>query len=46
MTKDQNKDAFRNVNVSPDYGQTIHWKILQGRDFSAITSGRQCDDLK
>ncbi len=34
MTKDQNKDAFRNVNVSPDYGQTIHWKILRGRDFS------------
>jgi ABC-type antimicrobial peptide transport system permease subunit len=34
MAKEQNKDMFRNVNVSPDYGQTIHWKILQGRDFS------------
>ncbi|MFI5154365.1 MAG: ABC transporter permease [Chitinophagales bacterium] len=25
---------FRDVNVSPDFGKTIGWKILEGRDFS------------
>jgi len=25
---------FNNVNVSPDFGRTIGWTILQGRDFS------------
>jgi ABC-type antimicrobial peptide transport system permease subunit len=25
---------FRNVNVTPDYGSTIGWTILAGRDFS------------
>ncbi|HEV2480282.1 MAG TPA: ABC transporter permease [Puia sp.] len=31
---DQQYINFYNVNVSPDYGRTIGWKILQGRDFS------------
>jgi putative ABC transport system permease protein len=26
--------AFRNVNVTRDFGNTIGWNILQGRDFS------------
>lgn len=25
---------FRNVNVTPDFGKTIGWKIKEGRDFS------------
>ncbi|WP_339810499.1 ABC transporter permease [uncultured Imperialibacter sp.] len=25
---------FRNVNVSPDFGKTIGWSIVEGRDFS------------
>ncbi|HEY6901797.1 MAG TPA: ABC transporter permease, partial [Puia sp.] len=25
---------FCNVNVTPDFGRTIGWKVLQGRDFS------------
>ncbi|NOT74676.1 MAG: FtsX-like permease family protein [Cyclobacteriaceae bacterium] len=25
---------FRNVNVSSDFGKTIGWKIIEGRDFS------------
>ncbi len=25
---------FRNINVSPEFGQTVGWHILQGRDFS------------
>src|SRR5450432_692762 len=25
---------FRNVNVTPEFGKTIDWKILSGRDFS------------
>ncbi|MFI5192637.1 MAG: ABC transporter permease [Chitinophagales bacterium] len=25
---------FRNVNVTPDFGRTIGWTVLQGRDFS------------
>jgi len=25
---------FRNVNVSPDFGKTIGWSIVDGRDFS------------
>jgi hypothetical protein len=25
---------FRNVNVSPEFGKTVAWKILSGRDFS------------
>jgi ABC-type antimicrobial peptide transport system permease subunit len=31
---DQNTIEFRNVNVTPDYGSTIGWTILSGRDFS------------
>lgn len=32
--KDQNYIMFRDVNVSPDYGRTLGWKIIRGRDFS------------
>jgi putative ABC transport system permease protein len=31
---DQLAVAFNNVNVTPDYGHTIGWHILSGRDFS------------
>jgi len=31
---DQATVWFRNVNVSPDFGKTIGWTVLQGRDFS------------
>ena len=34
MRPDQHTIMFRNVNVTPDYGATIGWKIMQGRDFS------------
>jgi putative ABC transport system permease protein len=34
-TPDQNTIMFRNVNISPDYGRTIGWTILQGRDLSS-----------
>ncbi|HWK03399.1 MAG TPA: ABC transporter permease [Puia sp.] len=35
----RNKDPnlvvfFRNVNVTPEFGKTIHWSVQQGRDFS------------
>lgn len=33
-TKDQDAIMFRNVNVTPDFGRTLGWRILQGRDFS------------
>jgi len=33
-TPDKDNIMFLNVNVSPDFGQTIGWHILQGRDFS------------
>lgn len=29
-----NVTMFRNVNVSHDFGKTIGWKIMKGRDFS------------
>ena len=25
---------FRNINVTPEFGQTVGWHVLQGRDFS------------
>jgi putative ABC transport system permease protein len=31
---DQLAVAFNNVNVTPDYGHTIGWHIVSGRDFS------------
>jgi putative ABC transport system permease protein len=31
---DQLAVTFNNVNVTPDYGQTIGWHIVSGRDFS------------
>jgi ABC-type antimicrobial peptide transport system permease subunit len=31
---DQDVIMFRNVNVTQDYGSTISWTILRGRDFS------------
>ncbi len=33
-TPDQESIFFRNVSVTPDFGKTIGWTILQGRDFS------------
>jgi len=33
-TPDQDAIFFRNVNVTRDYGKTIGWHVLQGRDFS------------
>src|ERR1700761_2798274 len=34
--KPQDKEGvmFRNVNVTPDYGKTVGWTIIRGRDFS------------
>jgi putative ABC transport system permease protein len=26
--------SFNNVNITPDYGRTIGWRIISGRDFS------------
>ncbi len=31
---DQKNIGFNNVNISPDYGRTIGWKITRGRDLS------------
>jgi ABC-type antimicrobial peptide transport system permease subunit len=31
---DQNDIMFHDVNVTPDYGSTIGWSMLRGRDFS------------
>jgi len=31
---DQKTIMFRNVNITPDYGATIGWTILRGRDLS------------
>ena len=31
---DQNTVMFRNVNITPEYGRTIGWTMLQGRDMS------------
>jgi len=31
---DQNTISFNNVNITPDYGQTIGWTITRGRDMS------------
>jgi len=31
---DQESIFFRNVNVTPEFGATIGWHVLQGRDFS------------
>jgi ABC-type antimicrobial peptide transport system permease subunit len=33
-TPGQSSIFFRNVNVTPDFGKTIGWTVLQGRDFS------------
>ena len=30
----QESQMFRNVNVTPDYGHTIRWTIVKGRDLS------------
>jgi ABC-type antimicrobial peptide transport system permease subunit len=32
--RDQNYLSFQNVNVTRDFGRTIGWKMVQGRDFS------------
>jgi putative ABC transport system permease protein len=32
--QDQESQMFRNVNVTPDYGHTLRWTIVRGRDLS------------
>jgi putative ABC transport system permease protein len=32
--QDQQSQMFRNVNITPDYGRTIRWTVLKGRDLS------------
>ncbi len=34
QTEDQKMVMFNNVNISPEFGPTVGWKILQGRDLS------------
>jgi ABC-type antimicrobial peptide transport system permease subunit len=34
QTTEQKQVSYHNVNVSPEFGATIGWTILQGRDFS------------
>ncbi|HTR30779.1 MAG TPA: ABC transporter permease [Puia sp.] len=34
QTEDQKMIMFNNVNVSPEFGPTVGWKVLQGRDLS------------
>jgi putative ABC transport system permease protein len=31
---DQQSQMFRNVNITPDYGRTIRWTVVKGRDLS------------
>jgi ABC-type antimicrobial peptide transport system permease subunit len=31
---DQQSQMFRNVNITPDYGHTIRWTVVKGRDLS------------
>jgi putative ABC transport system permease protein len=32
--QDQQSQMFRNVNITPDYGRTIRWTVVKGRDLS------------
>jgi ABC-type antimicrobial peptide transport system permease subunit len=34
QTEEQRQVSYHNVNVTPEFGATIGWQILQGRDFS------------
>jgi ABC-type antimicrobial peptide transport system permease subunit len=34
MQEAQKKIYFRDISVTPDFGSTVGWEILQGRDFS------------
>ena len=34
QTQEQKQVSYHNVNVTPEFGATIGWQILQGRDFS------------
>jgi len=34
QTMEQKQVSYHNVNVTPEFGSTIGWTILQGRDFS------------
>jgi putative ABC transport system permease protein len=34
MTEEQKSISFREIDVNADFGPTIGWKVLQGRDFS------------
>ena len=34
QTDEQRQVSYHNVNVTPEFGATIGWQILQGRDFS------------
>jgi ABC-type antimicrobial peptide transport system permease subunit len=36
MTEEQKSISFREIDVSADYGPTIGWTVLQGRDFSRV----------
>ncbi|HEY4108087.1 ABC transporter permease [Puia sp.] len=41
---DQNTIGFNNVNITPDYGRTIGWNIIRGRDLSRdfVTDSNAC----
>jgi len=41
---DQNTIGFNNVNITPDYGKTIGWTIIRGRDLSRdfVTDSNAC----
>jgi putative ABC transport system permease protein len=34
QTEEQKQVSYHNVNVTPEFGATVGWTILQGRDFS------------
>jgi len=34
QTEEQKQVSYHNVNVTPEFGATIGWQIVQGRDFS------------
>jgi putative ABC transport system permease protein len=34
QTAEQKQVSYHNVNVTPEFGSTVGWTILQGRDFS------------
>jgi len=34
QTEEQKQINYRNVNVTPEFGSTVGWTVLEGRDFS------------